>query len=419
MNAFRALTRFCCGILTCALMLAVGLHSGAASAGTLFVTNNGVDSANCGAEAKPCRSISQALTNAASGSTIVVGPGRYGDIDGDGRFESPGDERPQRRDYSTPHGPPIALACVVCILKPVHLLSKDGAAATVIDAGATTYHVVQIAAQNVTFGDVDRGFMVTGGVVPGDGSDGGDGLNLAAGPAKIVGNIARANLGNGFDLVPGGEPPVAISHFGNGLDGSVLATDNLAVDNAGFGFRVVGGTSTNYVLMNNNVSTGNGGGVELFGSAPHIITHTLVSGNVAGISVDGGPFQFTHNVVVSNTRFGFSFFDKLEILRGQNSLILNDIIGNGSAGVTIGETSVPVVINRNNIYGNGVADGSNCGVAVFHNSADALNNYWGSAQGPGSDPADNVGELPLCNGTAVDAGVPATKPFATQAFGVL
>jgi hypothetical protein len=87
--------------------------------------------------------------------------------------------------------------------------------------------------------------------------------------------------------------------------------------------------------------------------------------------------------------------------------------------VTIGETSVPVVINRNNIYGNGVADGSNCGVAVFHNSADALNNYWGSAQGPGSDPADNVGELPLCNGTAVDAGVPATKPFATQAFGVL
>jgi hypothetical protein len=405
-------------MMTCVLMLA-GLYSGAASAGTLFVANNGVDSANCGAQTKPCRSITQALTNAVSGSTILVAPGRYGDIDGDGRFESPGDERPQRRDYSPTGGRPIPLACVVCILKPVHLLSMDGAAATVIDAGATTYHVVEIVAQNVLFGDVNRGFTLTGAVVPGDGSDGGDGLYLAAGPAKIIGNIARANGATGFDLVPGGEPVAPTSLFSNGLNGSVLATDNYSVDNAGAGFRVLGGASTNYVLMNNNDSTGNAMGIRVHGSAPHIITHTMVSGNGAGISADGGSFQFTHNVVVSNASFGFSFFDKLEILTGQNSVILNDIIGNGSAGVTIGRTTVPVFINRNNIYGNGVADGSNCGVAVSENSANAINNYWGSARGPGSDPADNVGELPLCNGTFVNSGEPTTKPVATQPFGVL
>jgi hypothetical protein len=405
-------------MLACVLMLA-GLHSVAASAGTLFVANNGVDSANCGAQTKPCRSITQALTNAASGSTILVAPGRYGDIDGDGRFESPGDERPQRRDYPSPSGLPISLACVVCILKPVHVLSMDGAAATVIDAAATTYHVVQIVAQNVVFGDVNRGFMVTGAVVPGDGSDGGDGLFLAAGPGRIIGNIARANGAVGFDLVPGGEPLFPTSTFSNGLNGSVLATDNSAVDNGGAGFRLVGGTTSNYVLLNNNISTGNGRGVSVYGTAPHIVTHTMVSGNGSGIGAIGGSFQFTHNVVVSNTTFGFSFFDKLEILTGQNSVILNDIIGNGSAGVEVGRTTVPVILNRNNIYGNGIADGSNCGVAVSENSANAINNYWGSARGPGADPADNIGELPLCNGTFVHSGEPTTKPVATQPFGVL
>ncbi|MGH8138007.1 MAG: hypothetical protein ACREVV_07405 [Steroidobacteraceae bacterium] len=65
--------------------------------------------------------------------------------------------------------------------------------------------------------------------------------------------------------------------------------------------------------------------------------------------------------------------------------------------------------------------GSNCGVDVLMNGANAINNYWGSPRGPGSDPADNVGEKPVCNGTIAnhDAGLPPTKPFATQAFAVL
>ena len=62
-----------------------------------------------------------------------------------------------------------------------------------------------------------------------------------------------------------------------------------------------------------------------------------------------------------------------------------------------------------------------CGISVQQNSASAINNYWGSPQGPGANPADHVGEPPLCDGTIPnnDAGLPVTKPFATQPLGVL
>ena len=53
-------------------------------------------------------------------------------------------------------------------------------------------------------------------------------------------------------------------------------------------------------------------------------------------------------------------------------------------------------------------------ITVLLTSADATNNYWGAATGPGPDPADQVGEEPLCNGTIPnnDAGLPVTVPFS-------
>lgn len=48
------------------------------SARTLWVTNDGADSATCGSRPRPCRSISQAIENAADGDTIWVGAGHYG-----------------------------------------------------------------------------------------------------------------------------------------------------------------------------------------------------------------------------------------------------------------------------------------------------------------------------------------------------
>ena len=42
----------------------------------------------------PCRSISRGIANAADGDTIVVGPGRYGDLDRDGTLSEPNEEGP-------------------------------------------------------------------------------------------------------------------------------------------------------------------------------------------------------------------------------------------------------------------------------------------------------------------------------------
>ena len=64
-----------------------------AIAGVLHVAAYGSDSPTCGLQS-PCRSISQAMENAASGDTIYVGPGHYGDVNGDGNFAGPGDEKP-------------------------------------------------------------------------------------------------------------------------------------------------------------------------------------------------------------------------------------------------------------------------------------------------------------------------------------
>jgi parallel beta-helix repeat protein len=407
-------------VLTITALTSVSHDVSSASASTTYVANNGVDSTHCGARDAPCRSITQALANAPSGGTIIVGPGHYGDIDGDGRFESPGDERPQRREYTlTPGGWPRELSCVVCITKPIRLLSWDGAAATVIDAGGASYHVVQITANNVLFGDVDRGFTLTGAALPTNFAAGGSGLTLHGAAARIIGNVARSNAYVGFDLAPGGEPPVPVSTQWHTTQGRVLAAHNLAVDNLGGGIILYG---FNPVTLDGNTVTGNGRGVAVGGFAPNVVTHTMVSGNASGILVNGGPFQFTHNIVTANNDYGFHVGDRLEILAGTNVFHLNDVIGNGGPGFFVDEATVGVEISQNNIYGNGFIDGSNCGVAVFHNAGDARNNYWGSRNGPGKDPADQVGMEPHCDGTIPpggEAGLPATKPFATQPFGVL
>jgi hypothetical protein len=52
------------------LIVVPARNASAATAATLYAANHGVDSTSCGAQTKPCRSISQTLANAPSGSTI-------------------------------------------------------------------------------------------------------------------------------------------------------------------------------------------------------------------------------------------------------------------------------------------------------------------------------------------------------------
>ena len=81
-----------------------------AQAKSVFVAGTGLDGPACGAKAAPCRSITNALASAAPGDTILVGPGKYGDLNNDGALDDPGDETGA-----------LGCDCVLAVNKPVTL----------------------------------------------------------------------------------------------------------------------------------------------------------------------------------------------------------------------------------------------------------------------------------------------------------
>jgi len=180
--------------------LGLGALAGAAEAATLNVANNGVDSGTCGAAASPCRSISQAIANASAGDRIVVGPGRYGDLDGDGAFTSAGEEAPS-----------VACSCMIKVDKAVTIESRAGAGATVLDAGGLPGTVVGILASGVVFGRAKKGFTLTGGISGLDVFSGTSGV-LRRGPAQstLSGSGERSRATSQAPLLRSKRPPLNV-----------------------------------------------------------------------------------------------------------------------------------------------------------------------------------------------------------------
>ena len=69
-------------------LLVVGVATTGAGAATVYVANTGSDGAACGTVSSPCRTINQGVVVASNGDRVVVQPGVYGDVDGDGFFIS-------------------------------------------------------------------------------------------------------------------------------------------------------------------------------------------------------------------------------------------------------------------------------------------------------------------------------------------
>ena len=121
--AFKLFSIFIAALSAAIVMCGVA----SATSATLRVTNDGADSATCGAPTKPCRTVSQAIENAADGDSIEVGAGLYGNVSGDPNFGGPGDEHAQM-------GLDPSQGCIICINKGVHIYSLHGAAVTIIQA---------------------------------------------------------------------------------------------------------------------------------------------------------------------------------------------------------------------------------------------------------------------------------------------
>lgn len=135
-------------IFGAALLAASGVAPAAAA--TINVANNGLDSATCGSRSAPCRSIGRGIERALAGDTVLVGPGKYGDINGDGQLGGAGEEL----NYGT---------SALRITKSVRVLSSAGAVLTVIDGGGVVFAPVDIRADGITFGAPGAGFTLAGG----------------------------------------------------------------------------------------------------------------------------------------------------------------------------------------------------------------------------------------------------------------
>jgi hypothetical protein len=373
-----------------ALVLAGAIPVGAA---TLVVASNGVDAADCGTKAAPCRSISRAVALATQGDTIEGGPGRYGDLAGDGDFLDPGDEA---AEVGT------GCNCVLHVAKRLTIVSRDGAGVTVIDGGGAAADVVRLDAPATIFGKKGKGFTVTSG--------GANGIHSGADEIVLAGNVAAANTRNGIEVGADRVTVMDNRALGNGdqgfacsgTDDSVLAR-NVSSDNGDRGFTV-----DNRNTLTDNLATRNG--AQGFDAQQG----NTLKGNVAVSNVEEG-FTIGHdNVLIGCVAHanhnGFNFD------RG-NLLTKSAAIGNSGVGIIVRDGDV--VVSKTNIFGNGggavnvPAANVNCGtLATDGVILQATNNFWGAPGGPGADPADL-----FCNGVnaATSIAPVATKEIKVRA----
>lgn len=319
---------------------------------TVYVATNGVDASTCGAQRSPCRSIGRAITNAAVGATVLVGPGRYGDLNENGVFGEPGEE-----------AAPAACSCMILLNKRLHLVSRDGPSATLLDANGARLFVVRVTASRAILGDPFNGFTLThsglGAAVLVDAPEG----------VSVMGNIASSSVEG-----------IAIQGVNHRLTG------NIATDNQGHGFNISG--SGHRVRF--NVATRNPAAPES-------------RFTVAGFRVTGGMHQLRDNVASGND-FGFV------VGFGDDSVLIgNAVVSNRFTGIVIeSPPGARLTIRRNNIFGNSTRPATlsfNCGLSNGSgDSVRAPDNFWGARGGPGVDPADGI-----CGGSPV-----ITAPFATQ-----
>ena len=410
-----------------------------APAATLHVEKWGEDSFTCGAASDPCQSISQAIYNATPNSTILVGPGIYGDLNGDGDLEDEGEENFFGNNNCG------GTSAVVCINKPgLKVRSTLGAGATHITAQGGDYdEVVNISAGQVRFGKKKMGFTVEYGmkygvrfrgrniIIEGIVSTGNQmfGFYSNTGNANDTGNKlyynrAVSNRFDGFFLSYGSTD--FINHI-------TQFTDNVAKDNKGSGIyignqktitikrnRVVGnvmyGIAINNVgkgtLVQDNLAQHNGAtGMSLITSETGLqVRENMVFDNAgAGLEIFGPGKTILNNVSIGNRGVGFFLGGHQPAFR--DKFIRNLAAMNGYAGVFLeydGNTVSNFKFVQNNIYGNDSRGGANRGlVNNTHTTTELKNNFWGAASGPGPDPADEVVDLETGSVTYTN---PSIKP---------
>ena len=425
--------------------------------GVRFVAANGTDSEGCGSAEHPCRSISQAMTNAEDGDTIYVGPGRYGDLSANGSFSGPGDEQPQVGTGWSP-------GCIVCIEKPLHIYTQLGASVTFIASGPYVAYssTVSIRHDGVDFGAAGHGFTITGGNSSGVTVD----LAYAGVPVRnnisVAGNVDFGDQG-GFGLVGATSLPIGCSVDDCAFSSRILIDNNQALNNSvgGFFVSVAYSGPPGQIIVRNNQSIGAGTGFSVIpwslfgGDSPATASNVQVLNNVAASGGTGfyinasGPVRY--NTAISNAQSGY------QMRPGGAAFTDNSAIDNAGPGMLLNFSAeafsvAPIAFapfSNNNIFGNdrhrpanlqsnfsfsepdssfgsfNPGPGAHCGVlnvGVIPGLFPPLppvpalqpapQNYWGSAAGPtASGAGDTLGGRCDQNGGVTTASPPAWRPF--------
>lgn len=326
-------------------------------AATLYVANTGVNGTGCGTQTTPCRSITWAIVTAAPGDTIIVGPGRYGDLNDNGVLDEAGEE------IGLNDCPPLTLCpicCVVRVNKAVTVLSSHGAASTVID-GRSADVAQNVLVNGGEFGRPGKGFLITN-----TKRNLGDGLVINGANVKVRGNQVLATLVYPFT----GQQPFPRSGISALLGGPILIEGNQVVGQWSFGISARG---TDKTVRKNQVSVSTGYGIDA--QVGPVVTGNIVIATGTGLNLEG------EARAVSNAVYGNTFGIRAEAANGRQP-----------------------VIERNNIVSSPYCGMYNQDVSILN----ATNNYWGAASGPGPDPADQV-----CNDEETTT---VTTPFATTPF---
>lgn len=343
-------------------VLILGIAAPQARAEVQYVANTGSDSGACGAAEAPCRTISRAIERAAPGDRIVVLPGVYGDVDGDGEFISPGDE-PARYD--------TGCRCLIDVDKPLTIVSRRGAGATVLRGAVDGLFAVRVSAPGVVLGRKKKGFSVVG-----DAQHDGYGVFVTS------------------------------EATGASIEGNSFSRLEAALFVAGSGSLVRG----------NRISQTWGRGIHVEGESVRVIGNVVeqtgtLGDRDAGIYATGaGPGGHTirRNVVVGNMGLAI-YLDGFAAQAGMQPHVVaeNLVVGNALAGikVVLGSGGGNAHVTGNTIYGNDPQ--SNCGLMTLSAGPApvATGNYWGGPGGPGGDPKDAVCSL----GTPPDLSAPAAR----------
>ena len=367
---------------------------------TLYVAVNTLrNGPACGAQTQPCRTISQAVANAAPGDFIEVGPGIYGDVDGDGDADSAGEE-----------------ASIGVGGKALTVYSKFGAAQTIIRAPRSPdlrTIVVSIVGDNTTFGRRNGGFTIVGDTSGfGEGSEG---VTIVGGSNVVVeGNVVTDNSAGGFVVI-------VQQHTATG---DITLLGNVAMRNGG-GFAISEANfPANRVWLEGNVAADNAlqGFVlvepanELRPGPGHVLRRNLATRNQIGFDLRSGAATVEGNVALANTQVGIQSRGQVcpacPILQ-PNQIKGNTVIGNSIAGFRLLQGSQETSLTGNNIYGNGEA-AAGCGLINDSGHAvAATNNYWGKADGPGPNPGDRAHTVCILSGTTT--GIPfSSTPFPIE-----